>query len=140
MTHPLGYLRLSLDDSLIDKIVIETNSYVDQTSASHTKPFARDNRWEPVTLDDILVFLGLIILQGILGKAVQRWYLSKNKVLETSIFSKYMSECRFSLIRKNLHFTNNEEFDEATHHAPKLQKIWEESLQIFKKPTRQREM
>lgn len=68
---PLGYLRLSLDDSLIDKIVIETNSYVDQTSASHTKPFARDNRWEPVTLDDILVFLGLIILQGILGKAVQ---------------------------------------------------------------------
>lgn len=110
---------------MIDKIVLETNHYAEQTNASHTKPFSRVNKWDLVNSDDIWVFLGLMILQGILGKPVQRWYWSKNKLLETPIFSKYMTECRFALIMKNLHFTNNDEFDEATHPAPKLKKIWE---------------
>jgi len=124
-SDPLSYFRLFVSDSVIDKIVVETNRYAEQTDTSHTKPFSRANKWDPVTSDDIFVFLGLIILQGILGKPVQRWYWSKNKLLETPIFSRYMSECRFSLIMKNLHFTNNDEFDEATHPAPKLKKIWE---------------
>ena len=36
-----------------------------------------------------------------------------------------MSEYRFSLISKFLHFTNNDDFDVATHTSPKLKKIWE---------------
>jgi len=36
-----------------------------------------------------------------------------------------MSEYRFSLIMKFLHFANNDEFDANSHSAPKLKKIWE---------------
>ncbi|KAM9294063.1 uncharacterized protein PAF06_018220 [Gastrophryne carolinensis] len=72
-----------------------------------------------------LCFLGLILLTGVVGKPLQKWYWTTNKLLATPFFGTIMSECRFSLIMKNLHFTNNEEFDEATHPAPKLKKIWE---------------
>ncbi|XP_039620849.1 piggyBac transposable element-derived protein 4-like isoform X2 [Polypterus senegalus] len=121
----LDYLRLFIDDRLMEQIVNETNRYADQCQKSHGKPFARPNRWYPVTADDMWVFFGLLILQGILGKPVQRWYWSTNRLLQTPIFSEVMSECRFSLIMKYLHFTNNEDYDEANHPAPRLFKLWE---------------
>ena len=46
-------------------------------------------------------------------------------MLETPIFRRVMTEYRFSLIMKFLHFTNNDDFDAITHPAPKLKKIWE---------------
>ncbi|KAM9331000.1 uncharacterized protein PAF06_019343 [Gastrophryne carolinensis] len=79
-----------------------------------------------------LCFLGLILLTGVVGKPLQKWYWTTNKLLATPFFGTIMSECRFSLIMKNLHFTNNEEFDEATHPAPKLKKIWEVYQMILK--------
>ncbi|KAM9329571.1 piggyBac transposable element-derived protein 4-like [Gastrophryne carolinensis] len=87
---------------------------------------------EPVTKEDIWKFLGLILLSGVVGKPLQKWYWTTNKLLATPFFGTIMSECRFSLIMKNLHFTNNEEFDEATHPAPKLKKIWEVYQMIIK--------
>ncbi|KAM9316535.1 piggyBac transposable element-derived protein 4-like [Gastrophryne carolinensis] len=77
--------------------------------------------------------IGLILLTGVVGKPLQKWYWTTNKLLATPFFGTIMSECRFSLIMKNLHFTNNEEFDEATHPAPKLKKIWEVYQMILKK-------
>ncbi|KAM9308460.1 piggyBac transposable element-derived protein 4-like [Gastrophryne carolinensis] len=85
-----------------------------------------------VTKEDIWKFLGLILLSGVVGKPLQKWYWTTNKLLATPFFGTIMSECRFSLIMKNLHFTNNEEFDEATHPAPKLKKIWEVYQMIIK--------
>lgn len=64
-------------------------------------------------------------MQGIVGKPVQQWYWSTNKLLETPIFAKIMTECRFSLIMKYLHFADNKQYNKAVHPAPKLKKIWE---------------
>lgn len=114
-----------MDDKVIEIIVTETNRYAAQCQDNRYRPFSRSRRWEPVTADDIWVFLGILILQGIVGKPVQKWYWSTNKLLETPIFGKIMTECRFSLIMKYLHFANNEQYDEAVHPAPKLKKIWE---------------
>ncbi|KAM9316490.1 piggyBac transposable element-derived protein 4-like [Gastrophryne carolinensis] len=129
---PLAYLKLFLTDDIIEKIVTETNRYNEQQSATLHSKFSRNRKWEPVTKEDIWKFLGLILLSGVVGKPLQKWYWTTNKLLATPFFGTIMSECRFSLIMKNLHFTNNEEFDEATHPAPKLKKIWEVYQMIIK--------
>ncbi|KAM9305546.1 piggyBac transposable element-derived protein 4-like [Gastrophryne carolinensis] len=129
---PLAYLKLFLTDDVIEKIVTETNRYNEQQSATLRSKFSRNRKWEPVTKEDIWKFLGLILLTGVVGKPLQKWYWTTNKLLATPFFGTIMSECRFSLIMKNLHFTNNEEFDEATHPAPKLKKIWEVYQMILK--------
>jgi len=125
-SDPLTYLRLFLDEDVVDTIVIETNRYAEQTLCrSSLRPKSRTRHWEPVTVDDIWLFFGLLVLQGIIQKPQQRWYWSNNRILETPIFRKIMSEYRFSLIMKFLHFTNNDDFDATTHPSPKLKKIWE---------------
>ncbi|KAM5148076.1 uncharacterized protein ACMZJ9_011736 [Mantella aurantiaca] len=130
--NPLAYLKLFLTDEVIEKIVTETNRYKEQQSATLYRKFSRSRKWEPVTKDDIWTFLGLIILQGVVRKPLQKWYWSTNKLLETPFFGTVMTEYRFSLIMKFLHFTNNEEFDETTHPAPKLRKIWEVFQMVVK--------
>ncbi|XP_056397707.1 piggyBac transposable element-derived protein 4-like [Hyla sarda] len=119
-------------DDVIEKIVTETNRYNEQQSATLHSKFSRNRKWEPVAKEDIWKFLGLILLQGVVGKPLQKWYWTTNKLLATPFFGTIMSEYRFSLIMKNLHFTNNEEFDEATHPAPKLKKIWEVYQMLLK--------
>lgn len=121
----LSYLKLFLDDSVMTRIVNETNRYAEQCQQQNSRPFSHTNRWEPITVDDLWVFFGILILQGVIGKPVQQWYWSTNKLLETPIFCKIMTLCCFTLITKYLHFTNNDEYDAATHPYPKLHKVWD---------------
>ncbi|XP_068104032.1 piggyBac transposable element-derived protein 4-like [Hyperolius riggenbachi] len=123
--NPLAYLQLFFSEAVIERIVEETNRYATQQLATPQGPFSRSRTWEPVTAADIWLFLGLIILQGVVGKPLQKWYWSTNKIIATPFFGTVMSEYRFSLIMKFLHFSNNETFEESTHPAPKLKKIWE---------------
>ncbi|XP_072279998.1 piggyBac transposable element-derived protein 4-like [Pyxicephalus adspersus] len=128
---PLAYLKLFLTDEVIRKIVAETNRYTGQQQGAPHLRFARTRKWDPVTKNDIWLFLGLVILQGVVGKTVQQWYWSKNQMIVTPFFGTVMPEYRVSLKMKYLHFANNEEFNEATHPAPKLKKIWEVSQMIL---------
>ncbi|XP_068122221.1 piggyBac transposable element-derived protein 4-like [Hyperolius riggenbachi] len=123
--NPLAYLQLFFDEAVIEKIVEETNRYATQQLAAPRRPFSRSRTWEPVTKEDIWLFWGLIILQGVVGKPLQKWYWTTNKMIATPFFGTVMSEYRFSLIMKFLHFANNDTFEESTHPAPKLKKIWE---------------
>ncbi|XP_068119862.1 piggyBac transposable element-derived protein 4-like [Hyperolius riggenbachi] len=117
--------ELFFSDAVIDKIVVETNRYAAQEIAAPRGPFSRSRMWEPITKEDLWLFLGLIILQGVVGKPLQKWYWSTNKIIATPFFGTVMSEYRFGLIMKFLHFADNSAFDESTHPAPKLKKIWE---------------
>ncbi|XP_068097888.1 piggyBac transposable element-derived protein 4-like [Hyperolius riggenbachi] len=123
--NPLAYLQLFLNDAVIDKIVEETNRYARQQLAAPQERFARGRKWEPVTKEDLWLFFSLIILQGVVGKPMQKWYWSTNKIIATPFFGSVMPEYRFSLIMKFLHFSNNDTFEESPHPAPKLRKIWE---------------
>uniref|UniRef100_A0A8C5W7D9 PiggyBac transposable element-derived protein 4 n=1 Tax=Leptobrachium leishanense TaxID=445787 RepID=A0A8C5W7D9_9ANUR len=130
--NPLAYLQLFLTDEVIEKIVTETNRYQERQLVTLHWKFPRSRTWEPVTKDDIWKFLGLIILQGVVGKPLQKWYWTTNKLLATPFFGTVMPEYRFSLIMKFLHFENNEEFNETTLPSPKLKKIWEVYQMILK--------
>ncbi|XP_068122252.1 piggyBac transposable element-derived protein 4-like [Hyperolius riggenbachi] len=130
--NPLAYLKLFLDEAIIQIIVEETNRYAEQQPGPFRR-FARGKRWEPVTQDDIWLFLAILILQGVVGKPRQTSYWSTNRLIATPFFATVMSENRFSLIMKNLHFMNNETFDEATHPAPKLWKIYDLFQMVIRK-------
>ncbi|KAJ8946779.1 hypothetical protein NQ318_018989 [Aromia moschata] len=112
----LQYFEAFLDDGLITHIVNETNRYADQKK--------RGTNWFPVTSAEMRVFLGLTILQSVVKKPELRQYWSKNPLLVTPFFSQCLSNKRFEAIHQNLHFSNNDEFDEASHPNPQLNKIW----------------
>ncbi|KAM4701884.1 piggyBac transposable element-derived protein 4-like [Discoglossus pictus] len=130
--NPLAYLKLFLTEEVIEKHFTETNRYKEQQLATLHWKFSKTRKCKPVTKDDIWKFLGLIILLGVMGKPLQKWYWTTNKLLATPFFGMVMWEYRFSLIMKFLHFENNEEFDGTTYPAPKLKKIWEVSQMILK--------
>ena len=122
---PLAYLRLFLDDEIMDTIVSETNQYAEQTmTRTGHRCLSRTRQWEPVTKDDMWLFFGILVLQSLIHKPRHDWYWSRKRLLLTPVFQDIMSEYKFSLIMKFLHFTNNDEFDESTHPSPKLKKIW----------------
>jgi Transposase IS4 len=121
---PLAYLRLFIDDTIIERIITETNRYADQSGANGDIPMHfRAITWEPLTSNELWLFFGLMILQGMVNKPVQNWYWSTNKLIETPFFGNVMSERRFSLIMKFLHFADNEEGGSGDHIAPKLRKF-----------------
>lgn len=123
---PLDYVKLFLDDEIINIIVTETNRYADKFLKS--KYSREENRkkygWTPVNSNEIWMFLAVLIYQGIIGKPKQRWYWSRDKKFETPFMHDLMTLTRFEMIMKFLHFENNESYDAATHPSPKLKKIW----------------
>lgn len=123
-SNPLQILELFFDENIMKMIVTETNRYADQDKSSKST-FSRSKRWTPITVEELWMFVALLILQSVVHKPVQRWYWTNNKTIETPIFSDVMTSARFELIIKYLHFLNNETFDPATHPCPKLKKICE---------------
>jgi hypothetical protein len=54
---------------MIDMIVEERNKYADQKVQSMTwKPRSRVKSWPPVDSDEVYVYLGMIMLMGIIQK------------------------------------------------------------------------
>lgn len=117
----LDFLKLFLDANVISHILTETNRYADQFFKNQSKKKV----WIPVTTDEFWIFLGILIYQGVIIKPKQRWYWSKNKVIETPFVKNLMTVNRFEEILKFLHFSNNETYDQQAHPNPKLKKIWE---------------
>jgi hypothetical protein len=66
--------------------------------------------------------IGLPILQGIVQKPENGMYFSKTESSATPYFSKVMTEKRFHLLLKFLHFVDISKFDPDQHHK-KLYKI-----------------
>ncbi|XP_068094476.1 piggyBac transposable element-derived protein 4-like [Hyperolius riggenbachi] len=87
---PLAYLQLFFSEAVIERIEEETNRYATQQLAIPQGTFSRSRTWEPVTAADIWLFLGLIILQGVVGKPLQKWYWSTNKIIATPFFGTVM--------------------------------------------------
>jgi hypothetical protein len=59
--------------------------------------------------------IGLLILQGIVQKPKNGMYYPKKENAVTPYFSKVMTEKRFHLLLKFLHFVNNSNFDPDHH-------------------------
>ena len=123
---PLEYFRLFFDENIISYIVEETNRFANNhLETAQLTPSSRSLKWEDVTEREMIKFIALLLLQGLVQKPVERWFWSKRPIINTPFFGKIMSQQQYSLMMKYLHFENSETFDASTHPNPKLRKIYD---------------
>jgi hypothetical protein len=124
--RPLECFELYFDQVMIDIIVRETNRYADQyISKNPPKVRSLYKAWTPTSENEMRLFLGIMILQGIVKLPRQEWCWSKRKIIHVPVFSELMSRNRFLLLMKFMHFSDNENFDLDNHPNPKLRKFFE---------------
>nr|CAH7752477.1 unnamed protein product [Callosobruchus chinensis] len=108
----LEIFELYVDQGLTDLIVEETNGYANQFiihNHENIKPRSRVRAWTQTDTAEIKTFLGLLMLQSVCVKPSYELYFSRRESIETPFFSKVMTERRFALLCKFLHFSNNNE-------------------------------
>jgi len=113
---PLFYLEKFLDEELIKLITEQTNLYAAQffDNDPELKPRSKIRKWKDTNEAEMKIFLGLLILQGIIGKPALELYFARRRIIETPFFYEIMSENRFALLCKFLHFADNLSFDPNT--------------------------
>ncbi|GBO44500.1 PiggyBac transposable element-derived protein 4, partial [Araneus ventricosus] len=123
---PMMFFSIFFDEKIMSFIVEETNRYAeDFFNKSDLTPSSRALNWKNTDIKELNLFLGLLLLQGMVSKSVEAWYWSKRPILSTPFFGQIMSEKRYGLLMKFLHFENSDKFDKKTHPNPKLRKIFD---------------
>ncbi|XP_070211318.1 piggyBac transposable element-derived protein 4-like [Littorina saxatilis] len=106
--QPLDFFRLFVGDEMIDLLVEQTNDYAQRKiDAGNLKPHSRLHRWLPVTLDEMKVFLSLVIATGLVIKPTIEEYWSQDEITSTPFFTKNMSLVRFQAILSHFHLVDN---------------------------------
>lgn len=106
-------------------IVEETNRYAEKyINTNQLTARSMLQNWRETNYKEIKCFLGLLLLQSIVQKPVESWFWSERPILNTPFFGKVMSEDRYALLMKFLHFENSDDFDPQNHPNPKLRKIY----------------
>ena len=77
----------------MDLLVEETNRYASQyLTRQNLTPSARGNAWKPTNTNEIKVFLGPVLLTGLIDKKGSlALYWSKDELIITPFFNKCMS-------------------------------------------------
>ncbi|GBO03512.1 PiggyBac transposable element-derived protein 4 [Araneus ventricosus] len=123
---PLDYFNLFFDDDIFNFIVSETNRYAESHfQNAELTPSSRALKWKNINNQEMKRFIALLLLQGIVQKPMEKWFWSKRPILSTPFFGNIMSEIKYGLIMKFLHFENSDAFDENLHLNPKFRKVSE---------------
>ena len=131
---PLDYFRLFFDESVFMFIADETNKYAERyLSNKELTPSSRLLKWSTTNTKELMSFLGLLLLQGLVTKPVEKLFWSKRPILSTPFFGKVMTEQRYALLMKFLHFEDEDKFDPENHPNTKLRKIFDIYSMIVEK-------
>lgn len=108
-SRPIDYFRLFFTESLLGIFVTETNRYANQViqSLPETSPRSRKNDWIPVSLNEMMAFIAVIINMGVVRKPTIPSYWSKSESLATPWFGKMFKRNRFQLILSFFHIVDN---------------------------------
>ncbi|GFR69950.1 PiggyBac transposase Uribo1 [Elysia marginata] len=105
---PSDFYTLFINDELINHMVIRTNLYArDVIASTQLKPSSRMHQWVPTDIGEMLTFLGLLLLMGIVKKPSFHDYWSTDPLIRTPVFPAAMSRDRFILILKFWHLNDN---------------------------------
>lgn len=83
-TFFVKFLHADDDNDIIDILVRETNRYADQKIAQKARPprilgqHSRFRNWVPVTPDEMLAFIGIVLSMGIVKKPTFESYWESN--------------------------------------------------------------
>lgn len=92
----------------MEKIVQETNSYNDFLMQTKTFPlYSRIRKWVPTNIDEMYVFLGMVMAMAHVKKNRMKDYWAKDSLFSTPGFTQFMTYDRFLLMLKHLHFCDN---------------------------------
>lgn len=99
--------------------VDETNKYAEEVFL--TKPnvtHSRITKWNPVTISEMKIFLGLTMHMGTTRLPRIQDYWESDKLFDLRCFSDYMERDRYLIILKCLHFSRNPAENEPTPDDP----------------------
>ncbi|CAF4506482.1 unnamed protein product [Rotaria sp. Silwood2] len=115
---PIDYWNYIFPKNFIEMIVYETNRYAENICNNPRRQYSRINKWEPTNIEELNVFIALLIWQGIIKKSELQMYFTTDELLATPIFNKIITADRFQLLLKMLHFETDPNPDIT------LKKIW----------------
>ena len=105
---PLEFFNCFFDDVMWDVLVQQTNLYAQNRLATDAlRHQSRMQKWVPVTVSEMKVFIAVVMSMGLNGKADLESYWSTDDVLQIPFYSKVMTRDRFLLILSNLHISDN---------------------------------
>ncbi|RVE52535.1 hypothetical protein evm_002929 [Chilo suppressalis] len=117
---PSEIYKLFLTEDIIKKMVIETNNYAAQfIENNNLKSKSRSNQWNSTNYDEMLRFLGVIMVMGLNKVPHINDYWSKKSLYRNEYICSVMKRDRFLLLLKFWHFSE----DHIGSKTDKLHKI-----------------
>ena len=127
------FFKLYINEDIIDHIVTQTNLYAQQyieREQNNLRPHSLVKQWKPTDRQEMIAFLAMLIMMGIIHKPRINMYWSKDSLLSTPVFGQLVGRDRFLLLLRFLHFANNRDYNAADPNRDKLYKIREVSDMI----------
>lgn len=104
--EPYDWFRLLVDDELLNMIVLQSNNYAVEVLSVSSGHRSRISAWKPLTISELLVFIGLTLHTGTIKLPRICDYWKKHRLF-SNCFSTFMSRDRYFLIMRCLHFCEN---------------------------------
>ena len=120
------FFKLYITGKIIDEVVTQTNLYARQyheKEKDNLEPNSTAHQWKPTDRAEMLTFLGLLMLMGIVHKPRLTMYWSRDNIMATPIFNQVMRRDRFPLLLRFLHFADNSQYSTADPDRDKLYKL-----------------
>ena len=122
------FFKLYITEDIIDHIVTQTNLYAQQyidREQNNLRPYSLVKQWKPTDRQEMIAFLAILILMGIIHKPRINMYWSTDTLLSTPIFSQLMGRDRFLLLLRFLHFADNRNHNPNDPDRDRLYKVRE---------------
>ena len=108
-TDPLEYFESFVTTEILEPVVDETNRRAAQLLAKPgLKGGSRLRQWFDTTMNELKSFIALSLYMGVIWKPKLKMYWTTKPMLETPYVRRLMTEKRFSLLMKGLHFVNSD--------------------------------
>ena len=122
------FFKLYITEDIIDHIVTQTNLYAHQyidREQHNLRPHSLVKQWKPTDRQEMITFLAMLILMGIMHKSRISMYWSTDTLVSTPIFSQLMGRDRFLLLLRFLHFADNRNYNPNDPDRDRLYKVRE---------------
>ena len=123
------FFKLYINEDIIDHIV--TQQYIEREQ-NNLRPHSVVTQWKPTDRQEMIAFLAMLIMMGIIHEPRINMYWSKDSLLSTPVFGQLMGRdiSIYLLLLRFLHFANNRDYNAADPNRDKLYKIREVSDMI----------
>ena len=100
--NPLEFFEQFWDDAIFDYLVSQTNNFAKQFIDENLLTVPKNShalKWFDTSINEMKVFVGLLILQSVNSKSQNSMYFSERESISTPFFPKIMSGRRFDFIQ-----------------------------------------